>query len=80
MSIMPLHLRSSLADYFRVVALTLLSMAAQSEAATPTTLYSFGQPTDEDQLYLELINRARANPTAEGLRLATSTDLSRSVV
>jgi|GEM_PF-714979 len=42
--------------------------------ATQPTLYSIGQPTDDEQLYLELINRARANPTAEGLRLATSTD------
>src|SRR5581483_11721330 len=33
-----------------------------------------GQPTDEEQLYLELLNRMRANPTAEGIRLAASTD------
>ena len=33
--------------------------------------YSVGDPTDEEQLYLELLNRARANPTAEGVRLAT---------
>jgi len=39
-----------------------------------TTLYSIGQPTDEEQLYLEMINRARANPTAEGVLLANSTD------
>jgi hypothetical protein len=45
----------------------------QIQAAEPT-LYSIGEPTDEAQLYLELINRARANPKAEGLRLATSTD------
>lgn len=38
-----------------------------------TTLYSIGSPTDEEQYYLELINQARANPTAEGLRLATTT-------
>lgn len=37
-------------------------------------LYSIGAPTNEEQYYLELINRARANPTAEGLRLATTTD------
>jgi len=42
--------------------------------AVDLTKYSIGEPTDEEQLYLELINRARANPTAEGLRLATSTD------
>ena len=38
------------------------------------TLYSIGQPTAEEQLYLEYINRSRANPPAEGLRLATTTD------
>ena len=38
------------------------------------TLYDFGNPTAEEQLYLEMINRARADPVAEGLRLATTTD------
>jgi len=38
------------------------------------TLYSIGQPTDEEQLYLEFLNRMRANPTAEGQRLATTAD------
>ncbi len=37
-------------------------------------LYSIGQPTDEEQLYLEYINRARADPAAEGTRLRTTTD------
>lgn len=37
-------------------------------------LYSIGDPSGEEQYYLELINRARANPTAEGLRLATTKD------
>lgn len=39
-----------------------------------TTLYSIGEPTDEEQLYLEYLNRMRANPTAEGQRLATTSD------
>ena len=38
------------------------------------TPYSIGNPTDEEQLYLEYLNRARANPPAEGLILATTTD------
>jgi len=38
------------------------------------TLYSIGQPTDEEQLYLEFLNRMRADPTAEGQRLASTTD------
>lgn len=52
----------------------------QPESFTPTpppegaTPYSIGNPTDEEQLYLEYLNRARANPPAEGLRLATTTD------
>jgi hypothetical protein len=44
---------------------------AKSLLATP---YSIGQPTDEEQLYLEYLNRMRANPTAEGQRLANTTD------
>jgi hypothetical protein len=36
--------------------------------------YSIGNPTDEEQLYLELINRARANPAAEAQRLRNVTD------
>jgi hypothetical protein len=37
-------------------------------------LYSIGNPTNDEQFYLELINRARANPPAESLRLAGLTD------
>ena len=40
----------------------------------PNFVYSIGQPTDEEQLYLEYINRSRANPSAEGARLAATTD------
>jgi hypothetical protein len=36
--------------------------------------YSHGEPTAEEQYLLELINRARANPAAEGRRLAITTD------
>lgn len=38
------------------------------------TIYDFGNPTAEEQLYIEYINRARANPGAEGARLAATTD------
>jgi hypothetical protein len=44
-----------------------------AEFTGQTTLYSIGNPTEEEQLSLELINRARANPTAEGIMLATTT-------
>lgn len=46
----------------------------KSPESPAAQLYSIGDPTNEEQYYLELINRARANPTAEGLRLATTTD------
>jgi hypothetical protein len=50
------------------------SFPIRTPEAPATQLYSIGDPTNEEQYYLELINRARANPTAEGLRLATTTD------
>jgi hypothetical protein len=43
-------------------------------ACRSQTLYDFGNLTAEEQLYMELINRARANPGAEGARLAATTD------
>ena len=36
--------------------------------------YSIGDPTPEEQLYIEMINRARANPVAEAQTFATTTD------
>jgi hypothetical protein len=42
--------------------------------AQPSTVYSHGNPTAEEQYLLELINRARANPTEEGNRLADTKD------
>jgi hypothetical protein len=54
----------------------LTSVAAQisvlSQAVAPqiaTTQYDSGDPTPEEQLVLEYINRARADPWAEGVRL-----------
>lgn len=54
----------------------LTSVAAQisglSQAVAPqtaTTRYDSGDPTPEEQLVLEYINRARADPWAEGVRL-----------
>ncbi|MBI1841593.1 MAG: hypothetical protein HYR88_12170 [Verrucomicrobia bacterium] len=48
--------------------------AAQLQGAGDPTLYDCGDPTDLEQQCLELINRARANPMAEALRLAFPTD------
>jgi hypothetical protein len=41
----------------------------------PPTPYSIGQPTDEEQLYLEFLNRMRADPVGESQRLANTSDL-----
>lgn len=49
-------------------------MAADQGLEAPPPLYSIGQPTDEEQYYLELINRARAAPGAEGVRFDGTTD------
>ncbi len=42
--------------------------------SAPDEIYSHGDPTNDEQYMLELVNRARANPTAEGERLATVND------
>jgi len=47
---------------------------AMSVAQVPTQQYSHGDPTVEEQYMLEFINRARANPAADGERLASTTD------
>ena len=50
------------------------AFAIEPPNAPTDQLYSIGDPTNDEQYYLELINRARANPTAEGIRLAATTD------
>jgi len=40
----------------------------------PLQRYAIGEPTPEEQLYLESINRARADPAAEAIRLRDTTD------
>jgi uncharacterized protein YkwD len=52
---------------FAVLLLSGSSLAAQ-------TLYSIGDPTDDEQQYVEYINRARANPNAEAQRMKNITD------
>lgn len=47
---------------------------APRSATAGQVLWSIGDPTDEEQYYLELINRARAHPPAEGVRLRNLTD------
>lgn len=53
----------------RFVAPVLLLAASVFSEATGQTQYSIGNPTNEQQYMLELINRARANGGAEATRL-----------
>ena len=53
---------------FRFLTLTLFVIAAASPALAQTQ-YQIGNPTNEQQYMLELINRARANADAEAVRL-----------
>jgi len=48
--------------------------APKSVGLGPLVEYDFGDPTAEEQLYLERINRARSRPRDEGFTLATSQD------
>jgi hypothetical protein len=50
------------------------SLTGSMPEQVQTQIYNSGDPTDEEQYELELINRARANPQAEGERLDTTTD------
>ena len=52
-----------------MVAACLLSLTALTPKANALILYNSGNPTPDEQLVLEYINRARANPIAEGQRL-----------
>jgi len=47
---------------------------AFSASAQPTQTFSHGDPTSDEQLMLEMINRARANPAEEGVRLMETDD------
>lgn len=57
---------------FRAFDASPFSAARASLAASSP--YSIGEPTDEEQLYVEFINRARANPQEEVKRYAGTTD------
>ena len=46
-----------------------LSLLTLTPKATALSLYDSGDPTPEEQIVLQYINRARANPIAEGQRL-----------
>lgn len=46
----------------------------QHDPPPGASLWTIGEPTDEEQLYLEYINRARLDPAGEAVRLANTTD------
>ena len=51
-----------------------LSACVIDATAQANQLYSHGDPTPEEQQMLEMVNRARANPTEEGIRLMDTDD------
>ncbi len=55
-------------------ALALFALPTAGALAAPTVAYTQPDPSNDEQYMLELINAARANPTAEGLRLADATE------
>lgn len=56
------------------LAAAVLAVAGMPSFAQPTEVWSHGDPTNDEQYMLELVNRARANPTAEGIRLMDTDD------
>ncbi len=59
---------------FSLLGILLTCLAARPQAQAAAQFYSIGNPTAEEQRYLEYINRARANPVAEGARLSNTND------
>ncbi len=51
-----------------------IAVNPKGEIQAAATQYSIGDPTAEEQLVLEFINRARADANAEAQRLVTTTD------
>ena len=55
-------------------ALVVCGLTSVSASAAPTVAYQQPNPSNDEQYMLELINAARANPTAEGTRLANASE------
>ena len=55
-----------------VLCASLIGFLAARPSSLAQKIYSQGDPTASEQLVLEVINRARANPAAEGQRLGQS--------
>lgn len=57
-----------------VTACVCLALLGSQLVAQPTQVYSHGDPTPEEQLMLEYINRGRTNPAEEGVRMMDTPD------
>lgn len=57
-----------------ILLLAALVLYFHTSVALRSQEYSHGDPTPDEQYMLELINRARANPTEEGIRLIDTED------
>lgn len=51
-----------------------VAIPARPTPAAGVALYSIGEPSDLEQEFLELLNRARLDPVGEGIRLRDTTD------
>ena len=65
--------RYSLVFITLILTVSFLSLVSLTPRASALSLYDSGDPTPAEQLVLEYINRARANPIAEGQRLGIDT-------
>jgi len=65
----PTQTRSALRQGVFCAVVLLLALGMSGSAAATQSQYDCGDPTADEQLVLEYVNRARANPTAEGTRL-----------
>src|SRR5438477_7171641 len=64
-----MRLTASVRFLLGAMILALAGVWTQAPARAAQTQYDAGDPPAAEQLVLEVINRARANPTAEGARL-----------
>lgn len=61
-------------DAFRGIVLSAAGVLLAVNTVSAQILYEIGDPTDEEQLYVELINRARADAAAEAQYLMNTGD------
>ena len=59
---------------YRLLLIVIVLLTSSTSLRVVAQEYSHGNPTAEEQLLLEMINRARATPSAEGVRLMDTDD------